>query len=622
MKTSKAKYIELNSDKTPKTNFDTFYDSYDSLENAGLILDKNVVVVDFDMHPEIAEQILLKYKTKAVKTTRGYHLYFKVPKNMTSLKSKTHTTTVYGNVVDYKTGQHSDKVYAIVKLNGHARTVFNENLLIELPLVLYPTNTNIDLIGLDKGSRNSSLYKHLLNVADYDPNPEKLLAIAKHINSNFRIPIKNDELENIINSVLKNIKENPNIFDPMSKKILIDKLAAKVIKTFGITSYEGTIYYKDKNRYFSDEIYLLKKVYDLGFTLTKTQDRELMHQIQKLIATIDKNENLDLPIILNNGYQIKNGEVEMITGEFTPLYLNVDYNSEAYDPVVDNFLNWFVSDDIEMRQLIEEILGHILMLKSFPQHSFFFVGNTGKNGKSTFFEMLQNFMGNLSTSISLDEMEDPRNLSGLKDKLVNCGDDIDNSYIKSSRIFKTLSAGNKIMSKKLYFDPTEFKNKATLLFSCNEMPKFKDKSGGIERRVKIIPCENSVEKVDLTIDSKLSTENAKSYLLNLALKGFHSIANNGGVMISPEKSNLVTQEYLIESSPVKRFYQFCEDKNISIENELCSMVFTRFQVFCESEGMGNIATANTLTRGLKEYGFSKKRVRIGNDTLDYKYIKD
>lgn len=52
------------------------------------------------------------------------------------------------------------------------------------------------------------------------------------------------------------------------------------------------------------------------------------------------------------------------------------------------------------------------------------------------------------------------------------------------------------------------------------------------------------------------------------------------------------------------------------------MVFTRFQVFCESEGMSSVATANTLTRGLKEYGFSKKRVRLENGALDYKYIKD
>lgn len=230
-------------------------------------------------------------------------------------------------------------------------------------------------------------------------------------------------------------------------------------------------------------------------------------------------------------------------------------------------------------------------------------------------------MGSLSTSISLSEMEDPKNLSGLKDKLVNCGDDIDNSYIKSSRVFKTLSAGNKIMSKRLYFDPIEFKNKATLLFSCNEMPKFKDTSGGIERRVKIIPCENSVKKVDLNIDYKLSTENAKSYLLNLALKGYHSIANNGGIMINPERSVLSTQEYLIDSSPVKRFYQFCEDNKYPIDGERVSMVFTRFQAFCDSEGMNTIATTNKLTRGLKDCGFIKKRYREGNG-LDYKYVKE
>ena len=44
---------------------------------------------------------------------------------------------------------------------------------------------------------------------------------------------------------------------------------------------------------------------------------------------------------------------------------------------------------------------------------------------------------------------------------------------------------------------------------------FRDKTGGIERRLAIIPCDNVVKHADFGMDEKLSTDNAKSYILNL-----------------------------------------------------------------------------------------------------------
>lgn len=84
------------------------------------------------------------------------------------------------------------------------------------------------------------------------------------------------------------------------------------------------------------------------------------------------------------------------------------------------------------------------------------------------------------------------------------------------------------MVRPIYSTPYRMKNKATLIFTANEMPLFKDKSGGIERRLVLIPCDNVVQKIDFRIDDKLSTANAKSYLLNLALDGMYRIQSNGG----------------------------------------------------------------------------------------------
>src|SRR5690606_41960542 len=83
------------------------------------------------------------------------------------------------------------------------------------------------------------------------------------------------------------------------------------------------------------------------------------------------------------------------------------------------------------------------------------------------------------------------------------------------------------------------------------MPTFKDKTGGIARRLVIIPFDNKVKKVDPRIDEKLSTENAKSYILNLALKGLRRIIENNGISHSQTIENAINR-YLTENDSVLR----------------------------------------------------------------------
>ncbi len=616
-----AKYIELNSDKTPKTGFDTFYNSTENLENAGLILDPKTVIVDFDKNPEIAEEILKEIKTKAIKTTRGYHLYFKVPKNL-KIVNKSHVTTVLGNKVDYKTGQGGKKAYGIVKLNGKDRYVLNGTIksLPELPKILYPTNSSTDFCELKEGSRNDSLFKHLLSCGKYFDNEDELVSIAIRINNIIPQSLKKNELENIVNSVISKLKNNDDLFDNSGKKPKLDmfKFTEFIRTKFKVITYNKRLYFKDGYNYTSDNMVLLNRVRKLGFKLKKTQDNELIHQLEKTAEIIDF-EGKDLPITLNNGYQIYNGVISLTQGLFTPFNLDVAYDKNVYDKDVDEFINWLVCNDQEMRQLIEEIIGHIIMTSSFPQHSFFFVGSNGKNGKSTFFEMLSNFCGSLSENLALEEMNKIENLAVLKDKLLNCGDDIDDTHILSSRTFKNLVAGNNIMVRELYSNPKPFKNKATLLFSCNEMPNFKDKSGGIERRVRIIPCDNIVKKVDLSIDSKLSTPNAKSYLLNLALKGMNSIINNGGIMINPKRSILETEEYIKESDTVKLFIEYCKESDISLEQPT-SKIYMLYSTFCDTEGQKPYSKSK-LSRRLNNSGYKSIPQNIQGKSIRC-YVKE
>lgn len=144
-------FIELNKNKTPKNKGKidkVVYSSFEDLENAGVLLTDNVVLIDFDNDNNNEDKIInyidTTYPTLKVITTKGVHYYYSLPQNLKLKKSMIDTITVGGFQVDYKT---SSKQYAVVKLNGKVRETNRplsfENLA-ELPSLLYPLTKRED----------------------------------------------------------------------------------------------------------------------------------------------------------------------------------------------------------------------------------------------------------------------------------------------------------------------------------------------------------------------------------------------------------------------------------------------------------------------------------------------
>ena len=129
------KYLELNEDKQPVTSFDTTYTDLDKLDNAGLLLTNNVVVVDFDNdninEDRIVEYFTQHYPTLTIKTSRGTHFYYSKPSDL-DIKNGADKITLGGFQVDYKTG---NKSYAIVKHKGVERERNGELRLKDLPVL-------------------------------------------------------------------------------------------------------------------------------------------------------------------------------------------------------------------------------------------------------------------------------------------------------------------------------------------------------------------------------------------------------------------------------------------------------------------------------------------------------
>lgn len=639
------KYIELQAGtKVPREKLDTFVTEIEQIMDGALLLDEDTVVLDFDNVGDVWKDVLDLYPTRCIKTTRGAHLYYKRPANK-RINNATNARTYIGLQADYKTGFNNKKSLVTVKQNGIMREVLNDtpiDNLPELPVALYPIySKNTNMYEMDDGDgRNSEIYSHIRMLKDNKVEDSDIGKFANFINTKvFKKPLEQQELMNTIASAV-NAESNYNEIDIFTidkkgnQKLDEKKLARWSINELDLHYYAGHIHFinEEKTRFFKSDMAnktlmaeiqkrLIKK--GLNITIKQAQETEVINQIKyamiiggKMNLT-DEIEEKVYPVQFRNGWILNNNkDMLKMSGVFTPFNMNVDYNPDANDENVNNFINWFCQNDKDLIGLFEEILGHILMTEKFPHHIFFFIGNTGNNGKSTMLNMIENWTNNLHSTVALEQFEKPENIALLIDKLVNCGDDIKASMIEDSRAMKTITSGNKILCRPLYVNPFEFRPSATLIFTCNEIPFFKDKSGGVARRVVCFPCDAQVEdgKRDMDMDYKLSTDSAKSTLLNLALNGLKRIYDNRGQLTKVDAVTQATEKYLLESDNIAMFF---EENNVDgMCDDLANNTFTKLYViyseYCKESGYYAVSKKKFSNR-LGEFGYETYK-GAGNTT--------
>ena len=601
------KFLELNDDKQPVTSFDTTYTSLDKLDNAGLLLNNKVVVVDFDNdnvnEDRIIEYFKLHYPTLTVKTTRGIHFYYSRPSDVV-IKNGADKITVGGFQVDYKTGTKS---YAIIKYKGKMREANREISLKDLPplpIEMYPLPKAKNITGLAEGDgRNNALFYHLRLIREQKRDLD-INTIATFINDVILgEKLETKELATLVESV-SNLEVNINGQYNGDPKDMIS-FAEFICKELDVKIYNYGLYFKDGLNYSKDKIKLNKAI-NKHLKLRRSQMTELEAQLYIYADLVDNKQNFNVK--LRNGVIVEDNVVEYDCG-FTPFFLDVSYDPNAYDKNVDDFINFICCSRKDMRTVIEEILGHILLVNKFP-HKIFFLTGSGANGKSTFVEMITKFTGELSSHVDIANFDDGTSLASLVGKVVNVADDVDAIYLEKSKNLKTMASGNTVGARAIYSQPITLKNTATLIFTANEPPVFKDKSDGIGRRLVIIPFENKVKERIYNLDELLSTDNAKSYLLNLALAGVKRIYDNKLEMSTSETIETATKQYYLDNDSVLAYL----NDYPAIDNNPVATIYEAYTEYCEDSNLKAVSL-NKFSRRLKSLGYDIKVTKMLNKTV-------
>lgn len=613
IKTKGKKPIELYRNKKQ------FY-TYDYIRKIdgdyGAILSDEIIQIDIDDsdNSQLVKSIVegLGLKCAILKTTRGLHFYFK----NTDLKTRrTKAKTPIGVSIDVGIGSQNAPVP--LKVNGKTRRWLNKPENIDLlPDWLRPLRISKNIPSFkdleDGDGRNQTLFNYILSLQAEGFGKETIKNIIGLINQYvLKTPLALKEIDTILRDEAF-LKQSFYI----KSKFLHDKFAnylkteEKIIKINNqLHIYQDGIY---KNNYLEIEASMIKHLPELN----KAKRSETINYLELITDEVrPSNDDYNRIAFKNGVFNIKDGSFVKHSSDFIITNkIPWEYNPSAYWELTDKTLNKISCSDSQIRDVIEELIGYVFYRKNELGKAFILIGER-QNGKSTFLDMVMTLLGNENiVALDLQELGERFKTSELFGKLANIGDDIGDEFIPDASVFKKLVTGDRLNVEKKGKDPFDFSNYSKLLFSANNIPRVKDKTGAVQRRLVIIPFHARFSESDPDfrpeIKYELRAKESMEYLILLGLKGIKRVLLNKAFSKSMQVEKEL-KEYEKTNNPIIDFY---EEYDGQVNNQLTKDVYKKYQEYCLNNNLQALGRVEFSRQINKRFGYSTFNKKIDGKT--------
>lgn len=580
------------------------YEQVEKLPEFAGILAEGVILVDIDDYEQSETMMKIVEKQEIVcrvyETTRGKHFLFK-NRNVTSCKI--HTKLACGLTADIKLG--SKNSYSILKFNGKERKIIYDKLDDEeyqlLPRWMEPVRSPLDFTKMESGDgRNQALFNYILTLQSADFSVEEARECIRIINKYvLPEPLEETEIETILRD---EAFEKPVFFN--GNTFLFDKFAKYMINTHHIIKINEQLHLYREGVYTGSEEDIEAEMIKHISNLSRQRRKEVLSYID--ISIRENTRTADAAYIA-----FKNGVYNIETDDFMDFSpdlvmtnkIDYDYNPDAESELVDKTLNKLSVNDENVRKLLEESIGYTFYRRNELRKAFILIGDKS-NGKSTYLDMIRTLLGHDNiASLDLKELGDRFKTAELVGKLANIGDDIGDEFIANPAVFKKVVSGDRLNVEKKGSNPFEFDNYSKMLFSANNIPRIKDKSGAVISRLIIIPFDAKIsvedEDFDPFIKYKLREPECMEYLIQIGLKALKNVLATATFTTS-EKVQKELEEYEENNNPILLF--FTDYTSDDIENQPTKEIYKKYNEFCLANSFQPLSHIEFSKQIKKHYG--------------------
>lgn len=231
----------------------------------------------------------------------------------------------------------------------------------------------------------------------------------------------------------------------------------------------------------------------------------------------------------------------------------------AYDPAAtcpkwDEFLTETFEGDAERVAFVEEWLGYCCTYDYSYQYAVILLGE-GANGKGVLTKLAVALVGEENCShVPLEMFGKQFQLVPTIGKLLNTAPEMSSLDRRDEEQLKAVTGSDRLTLDVKYGAALSTKLTAKLMFSTNELPIFQDKSGGLKRRLIVVPFNRVVPEE--ARNTKLPTQLMSELpgIFNRCLSGLRRLRQRGDFAI-PLISRMTLERHMLDSEPAKTFLE-------------------------------------------------------------------
>lgn len=278
-------------------------------------------------------------------------------------------------------------------------------------------------------------------------------------------------------------------------------------------------------------------------------------------------------------------------------------------------LDTFFQKDKDLIEYVQKIVGLASVGKVYVEALIIAYGE-GRNGKSTFWNVVSRVLGSYSGNISADMLTVGcrRNvkpeLAEAKGKRLLIAAELEEGMRLNTSNVKQLCSTDEIYAEKKYKDPFSYTPTHTLVLYTNHLPKVGAIDKGTWRRLIVIPFNAKIEgNSDIKNYADYLYENAGGAILSWIMEGAKKVIAEQFHIEAPEKVKEAIAAYRDNNDWMQHFLDECCEIDESYTAK-SGEVYNEYRAFCIRVGEFIRSTADFYT-ALDGEAFTRKRTNKG-----------
>ena len=396
-------------------------------------------------------------------------------------------------------------------------------------------------------------------------------------------------------------------------EILVSVGPKKAVQMFNKQQAHAYEMYEDAVAY---KKYAIKRRDTKNIAATLKEARPMLEVEQR---NLDADEfMLNTPTLTYDLRQGTKFPMEHRPEHFITKQTTVDPSSDGAD-IWAAALDTFFLKDTDLIDYVQRMVGLSAIGKVYVEALIIAYGE-GRNGKSTFWNVIARVLGTYSGNISADMLTVGcrRNvkpeLAEAKGKRMLIAAELEEGMRLNTANVKQLCSTDEIYAEKKYKDPFSYTPTHTLVLYTNHLPKVGAIDKGTWRRLIVIPFDAKIEgSADIKNYADYLFEKAGGAILTWVIEGARKVIVDNYKIDPPQKVRDAIEHYKESNDWLSYFLsERCELAPAYVAKS--SEVYNEYRIFCTQVGEFTRSTTDFYT-ALETVGFERYRDRKG------RYIK-